>query len=381
MYIENIVLENFRIHSFTQVTPISGLNILFGQNGAGKTSILEAISIASLGKSFVTNFDQNIIKIGHDYYAVELNANDESNIPFYIKVLYQFKRKKEFILSNGTTVQPKNIIGKIPVVVLNPNMKELVFGLPSFRREFMDKIISQYKPNYLENLYNLKRVLKQRNKLLSELKESGTSEFTLLDLWTSELIELNIKIVISRVGFFRDFVPVFEHNYSRVSLGREVSSIVYRPFAIDQNSFDEDLIRNALRNLYLKHRRTEIERGMTLFGPQKDDFDIILNGKVAKEIASQGQIKTILIALKFAEFTFLKEHIGTNPVVLFDDIFSELDLDRSKYVLNHILNENAQTFVTLTSLETFPVFKLPNANLQVFEVEYGKCSKYNVSFN
>lgn len=375
MFVKSIVLENVRNHSFTKIEPSIGLNVFYGKNGAGKTSILEAISIGSVTKSFVTPLDQNIVKVGEGYYAVELVASSDKNLPYYVKIYYQPKKKKEITDTNNTPIRPKDIIGNVPTIVLTPHMRDIIFGSPNVRREFLDRIISQVSSKYLDDLLRFRRILKQRNKLLTDITQGLISQNSLLDIWTDNFISAASKVISMRQTFFNEFIPFFKDSFSLISGGKENTEIKYVPYCFENGIVPTDAkeISTILFNILNNVKRSEVERGLTLFGPQKDDFRILLNGNLARDVASQGQSKSLLIALKYAELQYFLRIKQATPVVLFDDIFSELDIERTHYVLNLISEAKVQTFITITE-PNFLKYIYPISNqLKIFRVEQGRC--------
>lgn len=377
MALKKLAFENIRNHLNTTFQPSSSINIFFGKNGAGKTSILEAISIACLTKSFVTNYDYNIVTLGQSYYSIELDAETEEGIPLFVKVFYRLRKKKEIINSDGTLVDARSHIGRIPVVILNPSMRDLIFGPPNIRREFVDRTISQVSRSYLDNLIKFKRILKQRNKLLQNIISSDVKEYSLFEIWTEQFIRYAAKIIVKRFGFFNNFLPFFEQSLFEISKGEEKANLIYKPFAFP-NTFDmdENGIFDVLSKQFLKFKSIELEKGTTLFGPQKDEFLITINNNSAKEMASQGQSKSLLIALKYAEMKFLSSTKSVLPLILLDDVFSELDSERIDQVMELISKDNVQTFITLTDLSYLLHFQKRKIPYQIFYVEDGKCKDF-----
>lgn len=375
MVVKSIVLENVRNHSFTKIEPSRGLNVFYGKNGAGKTSILEAISIGSITKSFVTPLDQNIVKVGENFYAVELIASSDNDLPYYIKVYYQPKKKKEITDANNTLISPKDIIGNLPTVVLTPHMRDIIFGSPNIRREFLDRIISQVSSKYLDDLLRFRRILKQRNKLLADIAQGLSSPNSLLDIWTDSFISVASKIISMRQIFLNEFTPFFKDSFSLISGKKENTNIKYVPNGFENGLVPTDTkeISIILSNISNNIKRNEIERGLTLFGPQKDDFRILLNDNLARDVASQGQSKSLLIALKYAELQYFLRIKQAIPVVLFDDVFSELDIERTHYVLSLISEAKAQTFITITELNFLEYIYPISRQLKIFRVEQGRC--------
>ncbi|MCX7880227.1 MAG: DNA replication and repair protein RecF [Ignavibacteria bacterium] len=350
MFISRLTFKNIRNHKQSTIFPSKLINIFCGPNGSGKTSILEAISIGSFTKSFVTNYDSDLVRFGETSYFVELETIDETDIPFCVKIFFRVGKKKEIRTSSDQILTPKELIGRTPVVILSPDMRNIIVGEPSFRRNLMDKIISQISHIYIHNLIKHKNILKQRNKLLNDMLLNIIKDYTLLDLWTDQFINTSSIIISRRKKFFDEFRPFFVESYSRIGNNEEQTDLIYEPFGFDvpTNFEDEKEIKNKLTKQYLEYKDLEIKRGVTLFGPQKDDFKVIFKNKLASEVASQGQIKSLLVALKYAEIKYLHENKNATPIVLFDDIFSELDLTRIERVLELLSNLGAQTFITLT---------------------------------
>lgn len=377
MVLKKLAFENVRNHLNTTFQPSSSINIFFGNNGAGKTSILEAISIACWTKSFVTNYDYNVVTLGQNYYSIELDAETEDGIPLFVKVFYRLRKKKEIINRDGSLVDARDHIGRIPVVILNPSMRDLIFGPPNIRREFVDRTISQVSRSYLDNLIRFKKILKQRNKLLQDLITSGIKEHSLFEIWTEQFIKYAAKIIIRRFVFFDNFLPFFEQSFFEISKGKEKANLIYKPFAFpDPFDMDENVILDILSKQFLKFKSLELKKGTTLFGPQKDEFLITINNNSAKEMASLGQSKSLLIALKYAEMKFLSSVKSAIPLILLDDVFSELDSERIEQVMELISKDNVQTFITLTDLSYLPHFRKRKIPYQIFYVEDGKCKDF-----
>ncbi len=378
MFIKHISLENIRNHISSKIHLEPNINILFGPNGSGKTSVLEAISIATFSRSFATKFDQNIVRNGEKHYAIEILAVSDKEVPFTIHVIYQLNKGKEIRDSSGQIISSQELIGTIPIVVLSPDMKDIVFGSPSSRRDFVDKVLSQTENQYLKKLIEYKRIVKQRNKLLWEIMNGNRNEIALLPIWNHKLIENASFIIKKRMIFTKEFSPLFAKSFDIVTNGKEQIEFNYSPFISTgltnletlPRLEEKDSIISFLNEQLERVSKKEIERGTTLLGPHKDDFFIKLNNSVASDVASQGQSKSILIALKYAEINFLQKTKETNPIVLFDDIFSELDLDRVYQVLNLMSNVKVQLLVTMTGInlikdiipnfETYGIFKVEN---------------------
>ncbi len=373
MFLLRVKFENIRNHIITQLFPSRNLNVIYGRNGSGKTSILEAISICAFSKSFISSFDQNIVRYGTNYYRVEIEGKSESGLPIGLQILFQLGKKKEIKSSSGENLSVQDLVGKVPVVVLSPEMREIIFGSPAVRREFIDRIISQTDQIYFRDLILNRRILKQRNKLLNDILLGNSKDIELLHIWTQKFIESSAEIIKKRILFIKDFPSLFINNYQVLVQRKEAVNLTYQPFEFPQEfeNFTEEEISRILNLQAESFFEKELSRGITLFGPQKDDFIISLNNQQAKNIVSQGQSKTILIALKYAEIQYFFKTKNTTPIVLFDDIFSELDKERVEQVLTVLSNNQIQFFITTTEIDGLKDFLQFCPDFKIFYVENG----------
>lgn len=352
MIINEISIANFRNHAQSRIGPDAGLNLICGPNGAGKTTILEAIAISGLTKSFLPAQDAALTRKGADGYRVEARAVNALGTPYFVKTNYLLGAKKKISNSFADSNTAKDIIGQLPLVILSPDYKSITFGSPENRRSFLDGALCQTESYFLSEALKYSKALKQRNHLLNSLKLSGSKDLSLVEPWTEMLIKSGAEIIFRRNRFVNELVGDFNRFYSELSEGAEAPELRYMPSHLpeteDASQYSRDQIRETLeiKSALVKH--DEPRRGVTLFGPQKDDLRIIINGGTAKDYASQGQHKSLLIALKFAEFFYMKAKREETPVVLLDDIFSELDSSRSKRTLGILMEQRAQTFITST---------------------------------
>lgn len=393
MKIDNILIRNVRNHSLSELYFNDNVNVVFGKNGAGKTSILEAISICCLSKSFLSVNDSNIVSRGAEFYEIKLNSINELDLKYFVTVKYQINNGKNISNSYGDNLTPKELIGTIPLIVLTPDYRIITSGSPQSRRDFVDRILSQSNRVYLDELLKFKKALKQRNNilLLNKLNNQNQPKVqvdeNLLDAWTNQFIIHAAEIIYRRYQFVKEIQPFFTEFYSQVSGFSESVTLDYHPNVFYDNNLkrnnnpskenkrNDDLIisdiTDSLKKRYENLKYEEIRRGTTLFGPQKDEFLIKLNNNVAREFASQGQHKTLLISLKFAEFQFLKNKRNDTPIFLLDDIFSEIDSFRIKMVIETLRNNSSQIFITTTNPnQVSEVFN--SKNIKFIKVEDGK---------
>lgn len=353
MYVKSIIVEHLRNHEHSELICSPSLNIISGLNGAGKTTILEAISICGLSKTFLPGTDSDLIKHGEESYTVSLQAVSDLGIPYKVGVRYVDGQRKLINSSIGDRMNPKDILGELPLIILSPDFKEITFGAPDDRRRFMDALLSQAKYVYVESAINLKKIIKQRNALLQKAKMYGQKpDEALLDIMTDQMMDAGSTLASLRAQFINEFTPHFLEAYKKITDTDEQVGIVYLPDTANARTLitKEDFSESYML-AYRSLKEEEVRRGTTLFGPQKDDLEISINGGRARETASQGQHKSLLISIKWAEFTYLRDVRDETPVLLFDDIFSELDGNRTARVLQQVLDSGAQTFITTTEGE------------------------------
>ena len=378
MKINKIKILNIRNHEHSDIELSPHINVFFGLNGAGKTSVLESVSIAAFSRSFQANEEASIVRSGEANSFIRIDGTSSLGVPYFVTIANEFKPRNKIIKnSEGDNLIPKDIIGRLPIVILSPDLKCITSGSPADRRKFVNQILSQTSTLYSGNILKMRRCLKQRNKLLAQAKGDSYINKEQLDVLTEMFIELNAELLIKRAEFIEEYIPYFIESYKVISLGREDVQISYAP---DSIKLEDKLSKDEIIEMY--HEKAdklydqELRRGTTLFGCQKDEVQFLINDKLVKETASQGQHKTFLIALKFAEFKFIKEAINETPVVLLDDIFAELDSDRSKKVIDFINMNQAQSLITITNPARLESFDKNELN-SYYSVEDGKVSPIN----
>ncbi|MGB9664923.1 MAG: DNA replication/repair protein RecF [Ignavibacteria bacterium] len=345
MYLSSLKLINFRLHKNTSVQFSNGLNYIIGGNGQGKTTILEAIYYISTTKSFTSNSDAEVVSFDEDYFEIHGSIFDLIQNSMIIR--YSKSENRKFYSLDGKLIaSPKEVVGRFPVVFLSPSDSKITEEAPQERRKFVDSVISQLSKTYFENLLEYKKILKQRTSLLLKFKESFSPDiYDELEVWNERLVEIGSKLILSRKKFVLEFNDYVKEIYSRILNGDEEPSIEYQ--TINHNSDDE--IREIFRSEIVKQKENELRRAANLVGPHKDDFKFFINGISLRDFGSQGQHKTFQVALRFAEYFYLKNKLGKNPFFLLDDVFGHLDRERSQKISEH-LGELGQAFITLTDL-------------------------------
>ena len=353
MFIKEIKLENFRNYDFEKIELNEKTNIIFGDNAQGKTNILEAIYISSLGKSFRTNKDKELIKENKALAKVEISFIKNNREE---KTKLELSEKKLFYINGIPLKKTSEIIGKINVVLFTPEDIGILKDDPLRRRKFLNIMISQLRPLYIHVFSQYKKTLEQRNNYLKQIKYENKSKSN-LEIWDEQLIKFGTKIYEYR----KEFIEKINHKIKSIHLGitdeKENIEIKYKT-NINIENYEEKL-KNS--------REVDIQKGYTSVGVHRDDFEIYINGKNAAIYGSQGQQRSSIISLKLAEAEVIYDEIEDYPVILLDDFMSELDKKRVKGFINNI--KNNQVLITTTdkiSLDTmvYNLFKVNNAKIE-----------------
>ena len=350
MIVTRIQLRHFRNHTASALEFGEGVNALLGDNGQGKTNILEAISYLGLTKSFYAASDARVVQFEESGFEVEGVMRDGGGREHHVRVAYgRVAGDKEFTVNGLRPERLAAVIGRFPLVVLSPDHGAITSGGPSERRKFLDITLAQVSPAYLEDLLEYRRVLRQRNLLLAEGRRRGSLSAAALDPWTASLAAHAARIVSRRRAFASEFTSYVEPAYGRLVPSGERPGLQYLG-AVDAEGLRE--IEAALLRGLERTSREERQRGVTLVGPHRDDLRLLINGRDVQQFASQGQHKTLLVAFKIAEFRYVEERRGESPVFLLDDVFSELDRARATRILG-LVEELGQCMITATDEGVF----------------------------
>ena len=371
MYIQNLSLHSFRNYEHASLELSQGLNLFVGDNAQGKTNLLEAIYVLSLSKSYRTVRETELIRHGATRASVRAQVAKMATLDLAVVVS---EAEKKRLLVNEKSTTANSFVGCLNTVLFIPDSLQLVKGSPGDRRRFLDVQICQIDPVYRSNLLKYQRVLRQRNSLLKEAWDHR-AQVNQLPPWDDQLATLGAKIIRRR----QEVVQTLQH-YSRaahetISDEREELSLIYHPFFVqDENDlreepYGEGELGSILAKTIKELRQEEIRRGYTLVGPQRDDLVFRLNQADLKKYGSQGQQRTAVLAYILAELELMYQETGDYPVVLLDDVTSELDWKRQMLLLS-ILNEKAQTIVTTTNLGGFSTEMKERA--RIFRIEQGQ---------
>ena len=376
MKIKSLKLLYFRNYLSTNIDAHPSLNVLVGNNANGKTNIIESIFCLALGKSYRTKSDSECIMFGETATAMSCIVN-KNNRELDIMLGINNKGKSAKIAGIKKT-KLTDFVGELNVVLFSPEDLQIVKGSPALRREFMNREFYQFSRIYHKYYLMYQHLLKQRNSYLKDMRKNPKDEMSLayLETLTSQLAKVALYITKERVSFVQDISKLTYKNMLNISNGQETLKIKYKSSVLDALNIaeinDESFTEENLTKVMMKKSFDDIMRGSTKIGPQHDDLEFYINDLDAKMYASQGQQRSIVLSLKLAEINYLKEKTGTYPVLLLDDVLSELDKNRQLKLLDAI-NENVQTFITTPSISDIKEDLLKKA--KVFKIESGNISE------
>ena len=347
MYITNLVLHNFRNYDNQEFDFSENINIIHGDNGQGKTNILESLFLCACGRSHRTSRDDEMIKHGTGGYYVKLQNEKEVSSP-ELEIISN-KRVKKIIRINGITVRKLGeLMGNLRVVMFSPEDLMLIKEGPSERRRFIDVTLSQIKRSYFYELQQYMRILVQRNNLLKKISENKKLVDTLC-IWDEGLVESGIRIMKERSLFVKKLNSYAKKRHELITGKKEIINMEYSPSIKIKEEAGGQQLKEYYKDKLKKNRDRELNAGTTLYGIQRDDLIISLNGSDIRQFGSQGQQRTAVLSLKLGEIDLFKNETSETPVLLLDDVMSELDRHRKEYLMDNL--DDIQTFITTTDKE------------------------------
>ncbi len=355
MYISKIGLENFRNYEKQELNIAEGLNIFIGNNAQGKTNVIESIYVSSIGKSFRTNIDREMIKMNmpNGKVQIEYFKNDKNN---KIDILFEQEKTKQVKLNGIKLDKLSQVVGNVQTVLFSPDELQVLKQLPGVRRKFFDISISQTKPMYVYYILEYNKVLKQRNALLKQIKYDRSLIDT-IDIWDEKLVNAGMLLINNRTKYVEKINEKITKRHLYISDNKEELILKYIPSCKDKTIFERKLKDNL---------DIDIQNGYTGYGPHKDDYSFYINGILLNKFGSQGQQRSGILSYKLAEIDNLYEEYGEKPILLLDDVTSELDKNRIEKLLENIAGY--QTIITCTDIENFKVL----SGYKLFNVESGK---------
>ena len=357
MWIKKIKINNFRNYKSQEINLEKNINIFYGENAQGKTNIIEAIFLSSMGKSFRAKKDKEMIMLGEENSSIELEYEKTDRDG---KIKIELGNKK-IVYINGIKIKKlSELLGNINVVIFTPDDINILKGGPQNRRRFLDIMISQLRPNYMYNLNLYLKTLEQRNNYLRQIREENKNE-NMLDIWDEELANYAINIYKYRKEFIEKIKEKIKKTHEEITNNKEEIKIEYLSECISKEKYLE---------LLKQRRKLDIIKGYTTKGIHRDDFIIYINDKELSTYGSQGQHRTAILSLKLSELNIVKEEIGESPILLLDDFMSELDEKRRKNFLEKI--EDVQVIITCTEK-----IDIENKKILVYNVKSGNTEKEN----
>ncbi|MBD3637649.1 MAG: DNA replication/repair protein RecF [Crocinitomicaceae bacterium] len=366
MHLKLLSVVNFKNYEEASLNLSPEINVFVGNNGQGKTNLLDAIYFLSFCKSYLNPIDKQSIRIGEKFFLLngEYFKNDKK---VYISVSVQEGQKKKVKRNKQEYDRLAEHIGQFPAVVISPYDRNLISEGSETRRKFIDSIISQYDRMYLDTLIRYNKVLQQRNALLKQFQELRIFDQESIEVWDAQLITLGEQVFKKRAEFLKDFIPIFQKYFNLISEESELISITY----------ESQLKKGKFAELLDASSKKDSATGYTNAGIHKDDLVFLIHEHPIKKYGSQGQQKSFLIALKLAQFELISELLKMKPILLLDDIFDKLDHQRVERLMK-LVSDHAfgQVFITDTDADRIEkVFQQIDIERFVFKVESGKVEK------
>lgn len=347
MMINNFRLQNFRNYQDEIIRFTPGINILAGDNGQGKTNAIEGIYYILTGKSYRVQREQELLRWNQRSFHLKgdfLIAHHK----VFLESHYRDK-KKTIKINRIPCHRLSDFIGTINVIIFSPDNLMMIKGGPSERRRFLDLHIAQMRPGHVSLLNNYNKVIKQKSALLKSSIEKSR-KYSQLQLWNEQIINIGEKIILNRVELTKQLHGIVDHIYGDLTSQKEIIKVNY--IALGNKNINQAI--SKFRKLLDDKLEQEVERQMVLIGPHRDDLQILLNDKPARLYASQGQQRSIVLSLKLAELELIRQEKQEYPILLLDDVLSELDRFRREYLMNYIESSHIQTIITMTSAENYP---------------------------
>lgn len=366
MYIKNIKIKDFRNYDELELEFNNKVNFILGQNAQGKTNLLESLYITSIGKSFRTGRDSEMIGFDKDFakiYAEISRDGFDGSVEIIID-----RSGKKFVKLDGVKIRKASeLLKNVYIVIFSPEDLKIVKDEPEKRRKFIDRELCQIKPAYYDSLSNYKKVLLQRNTYLKE----SIIEPSILDIWDMQLSRYGAQVMHRRNEFIEKLNYISSEIHGNITGGRENLKLKYSPnVEYIEDAYEQE---NYLYELLKKSFDNDLKQRTTTKGPHKDDLEFYIDGINARSFGSQGQQRTCALSLKLAEISIIEEETGEKPILLLDDVMSELDSVRQKFLVKSL--EDIQLFITTTEMSDKLLGEFSEKN--IFNIKSGKAEKVN----
>ena len=360
MRINSLSIENFRNYESLNLDFSNLRNIIIGENAQGKTNLIEAIYLCAFAKSFRTNNSADLLMFGKELAVVNANITSE-DIDKNIRICINNRGKKMISKDSKLVQRTADLLKNFVVIVFSPEDLRIIKDSPEKRRSFLNTEISQLSPKYCEHLRQYNEALKQKNALLKDSFSNNNYDDSLLDIFDEQLSMHGFEIIKARRNFIKGLSEKANQIQNSISGAKETLNI----------RIDETIIASSAEDFkkeLLAKRDNDKNYGMSSAGPHRDDLIFLVNDKNARKFASQGQQRTIALSLKLAEIEIAKEVLNETPVLLLDDVLSELDIERQNFLINEI--SDVQLFITTTELNDLIKSKIKDAN--IIKIQDGK---------
>ena len=358
MQITELTLRSYRSYETLHLAFDPGVQIFLGANAQGKTNIIEALYYAAFGRSHRTSSDAELIRVGADGAHIGLSFR-RHDVPGELSFTFARGARRRITYA-GESLRQRDLVGILPMVLFSPEDLFLVKGAPALRRRYLDAELSQASPAYYGELLRYTRILKQRNAVLKDIRERLAAPDD-LPPWDAQLAKSAAYIVTRRIAAVAQLGALSARVQAVLAAGEELA-LAYEIAGAGAEDFAEDDMTESLHVWYNKMlcegRARDIARAATGVGPHLDDLVLRVGGMSLRSYGSQGQQRTCALALKLAELFYLQENIGEAPILLLDDVMSELDADRRRALLDFIRHEHIQTFITATDAAYFPAERM-----------------------
>ncbi len=363
MYLKQLVLMNFKNFEELELSFSKNLNCFIGNNGAGKTNIMDAIYYLSFCKSFLNITDSQSMRHGSNYFMIQ-GEYQHDGTDSLVNCALKRGQKKVFKYNKKEYQRLADHIGKVPLIIISPSDYDLISGASEERRKFIDSLISQYDAHYLNALIRYNKALLQRNKLLKQFAAEKRFSEESINIWDEQMCMYAQIIHPKRQAYINQITPFFQKYYEYISKGREQIEMSYKS-QLNEMSLADLLQQNRAKDRILQY---------TSVGVHRDDIDFKLGDYKLKKLGSQGQKKTYLVALKMAQFDFIKEMASSTPILVLDDVFDKLDADRVEQIMKLVTdNHFGQIFITDTNREHLhDIINKLDAESSLFSVQDGK---------
>lgn len=366
MFVKNLKLNKYRNYNFLDIRFCKGINIIYGDNAQGKTNIIESLFLCSSARSHRTKNDKELLQYGSEEYLVNI-LFDKNDVEYKLDIFYQNKKKN--IKLNGIRLEKiGKLMGNLLAVIFSPESIDMIKSGPQERRRFTDITLSQIKPMYFFYLQQYSKILSNRNKLLKDCIFRPSLKDT-IDIWDEALADVGAKIIKHRIDFTKQVDAIIEEKHKSLTNGLEKLHFKYNTFIKECN----DLETNQIKKFFIENLKNNLSRDLrmsnTSIGPHRDDYRFILNDFDIKKFGSQGQQRSTVLSLKLAEIELIYNLTDVKPIVLLDDVMSELDLKRQMNLLKNL--KDVQVFITTTDklewinniVENTRYFKVKNAQI------------------